>query len=253
LAIAAVTAGVSWLVLTRPNLPPAEQGRRLAEKMGCFACHGPGGQGGTFNPGRTEVTVPDWKGDLMMFAHDSTQVREWIRDGVTNARAKSDSWREQRKKGVLKMPAFGRRLTSAQIDDLVAYVLAVNEASVPDDSLAHHGMNRADSLGCFGCHGTGGRLAGNNPGSFKGYIPSWNGQDFPDLVDNRAEFDEWVNNGISTRFENNRLARYFLDRAVLKMPAYHDHLNPGDLDALWAYIEWLRSHEASTTQTEAKK
>jgi hypothetical protein len=39
-------------------------------------------------------------------------------------------------------------------------------------------------------------------------------------------------------------ARFFLKRAVLKMPAYRDHLEPGDLDAMWAYTEWLRGAAA---------
>ena len=29
--------------------------------------------------------------------------------------------------------------------------------------------------------------------------------------------------------------------AVLRMPAYRGKLEPGDLDALWAYVKWLRA------------
>ncbi len=56
----------------------------------------------------------------------------------------------------------------------------------------------------------------------------------------RAEFSEWVERGRSVRFEKNPLARHFLDRAAVKMPAFRRHLQPGDLDALWAYVTWLR-------------
>ena len=28
---------------------------------------------------------------------------------------------------------------------------------------------------------------------------------------------------------------------MLRMPAYREHLAPGDLESLWAYVEWLRS------------
>jgi mono/diheme cytochrome c family protein len=251
LALIIIAAGAAWEFLTRPHLSAEEKGRRLAERTGCFACHGPDGSGGVFNDGSTNMYVPDWKGELMMFAHDSAQIRQWIHDGVTEARAASKSWKEERAKGILKMQAFGNRLSSGQIDELVAYVMAVNQAVVPHDSLTAQGMNRADSLGCFGCHGIGGRMSRHNPGSFKGYVPSWNGRDFPDLVRDRAEFDQWVKNGISDRFEQNRLAKYFLDRAVLKMPAYRDHLKTGDLNALWAYIEWLRSTSESDGNEEA--
>ncbi|MCI0658045.1 MAG: hypothetical protein L0170_13415, partial [Acidobacteria bacterium] len=83
-----------------------------------------------------------------------------------------------------------------------------------------------------------------NPKSLTGYVPSWDGADFPDLVRDRAEFGQWVEEGTSKRFQKNPIARFFLERAVLKMPAYRDHLEPGDLDALWAYVQWLREpHE----------
>ena len=125
--------------------------------------------------------------------------------------------------------------------DLVAYVMTVSGMLEPEDSLAARGLVRAESLGCVGCHGPGGRLARTNPGSLKGYVPSWDGADFPELVASREEFDQWVQDGVSRRFERNRLARFFLDRAVLKMPAYRRHLGSADLDALWAYLQWLRS------------
>lgn len=181
----------------------------------------------------------------MMFAHDTGQIREWIRDGTSKARAGSLSWQDERDKGVLDMPAFGKKLSDTQIGELVQLVAAINGKSAPADSIARHGYQRADSLGCFGCHGPGGSYSRPNPGSFKGYIPSWGTADFPDLVHDRQEFDQWVSAGISKRFEENRLARYFLERANLKMPAYHRHLQPGDLDALWAYVNWLRSDSIS--------
>jgi mono/diheme cytochrome c family protein len=219
----------------------AERGRRLAERTGCFACHGPEGRGGVANPGRTDGTVPDFGGDLMMYAGDSAAVREWIEDGVTAAKAKSTTWREQRDRGALRMPAFEHRLAARQIDDLVAFVRASAGDPEPSDSLALLGLHRARALGCVGCHGAGGRLERPNPGSFRGYVPSWDGPEFAELVKGRVEFGEWVERGISRRFEANAGARFFLGRAVLKMPAYARHVQPGDKDALWAYIDWLRS------------
>ena len=136
------------------------------------------------------------------------------------------------------------------MEDLVAYVEAASGMPETEDSLAARGLERAEALGCVGCHGAGGRLARPNPGSLKGYVPSWDGADFPELVASRSEFDEWVESGVSRRFEHNPLARFFLDRAVLKMPAYRKHLEPGDLIALWAYVESLRS-PASTAAAHA--
>jgi mono/diheme cytochrome c family protein len=177
----------------------------------------------------------------MMFAKNRDQIREWIRDGATAAKRGSETWRRERARGTLRMPAFGRRLGAGQIDDLVAFVEAMGGRPAPEDSLVRHGLERSHALGCDGCHGPGGRFARPNPGSLKGYVPSWDGRDFPELVKDRAEFGEWVERGVSRRFERNPLARFFLDRAVLHMPGFERHLEPGDVDALWAYVRWLRA------------
>jgi mono/diheme cytochrome c family protein len=224
---------------------PAERGRRLAERTGCFACHGPEGRDGSANPGRSDRTVPGFTDDVMMFAKDREAVREWIRDGVTAAKAHSTTWHDQREKGTLRMPAFRRRLTPRQIEDLVAFVEASAGRPEPQDSLARLGLRRAKALGCTGCHGPGGRLERPNPGSLRGYVPSWDGPDFPDLVRSRAEFSEWVERGVSRRLVKNALARFFLRRGTLKMPAFQHHLDSGDEDALWAYVQWLRSPASS--------
>ncbi len=223
------------------GLTAPERGRRLAGRAGCFACHGPEGRGGVPNPGRTDRTVPDFSDDVMMFARDREAVREWIADGVTRAKSRSVTWRTDRDRGTLRMPAFGARLSPAQIADLVAFVQASAGRPGPADSLAVRGLARADSLGCTGCHGPGGRFERPNPGSFTGYVPAWDSRDFPDLVRDQAEFREWVERGASERFVRNPLARFFLKRASVKMPPFQRHLEPGDVDALWAYITWLRT------------
>jgi mono/diheme cytochrome c family protein len=235
-------AGVAWL--RRPQLSPAERGRRLAEAQGCFACHGAAGTKGTPNPGRTEKTVPTFAGDLMMFADDADNVREWILNGVTAKKRESRTWQEQRAAGVLRMPAFRGKLSDRQVSDLVAYVMVVSDSPEPEDSLALAGRGRAKALGCTGCHGFGGRLSLPNPGSMKGYVPSWDGADFPELVSGEPEFRQWVEHGVSDRFKSNPAAMFFLKRAHLHMPAFERHLADGDLAALWAYVRWLRSPAA---------
>jgi len=69
------------------------------------------------------------------------------------------------------------------------------------------------------------------------------------LCGDSTEFGRWVNRGVSRRFEHNQFARVFLDRAVLEMPAYERHLSPGDLEALWAYVRWLRSSKPEQIHT----
>src|SRR5262245_58723856 len=166
-----VGLAAQWFV-RRPHLPAAERGRRVASAQGCFTCHGPAGTKGTANPGRSDKAVPTFAGDLMMFADDAGQVREWILDGGTAKKRASRSWQADRAAGALRMPAFRGVLSDGQVADLVAYVMAVSDSPEPGDSLALAGRDRAKALGCTGCHGYGGRLAPPNPGSFKGCIPS---------------------------------------------------------------------------------
>lgn len=243
----ALIAGVAAAFVMRPNLPAAERGRRLAERTGCFGCHGPGGIRGAKNPGRTDKTVPNFEDDVMMYAKTPEEIHEWIHNGVTHKKAASTTWRTERDRGVLKMPAFKGRMSERDMDDLVAYVMAASGMREPEDSLASQGLQHADQLGCVGCHGPGGRLARNNPGSWKGYVPSWDGADFPELVRDSTEFRQWIEHGVSRRFETNPFASFFLRRAVLKMPAYERHLEPNDLPALWAYVTWLRSEASRET------
>ncbi len=239
--IGLAAVGLAFWATSRPHLPAAERGRRLAEEAGCFGCHGPGGLRGAANDGRVDRTVPNFEDDLMMYAKTPGEIREWIRDGVTRRRAQSRTWRGERERGALRMPAFKGRLSERQTEDLVAYVMAAAGLPEPEDPLAARGLERAGSLGCTGCHGPGGRLARANPGSFKGYIPSWDGADFPELVRDSTEFRQWVEHGVSDRFDRDRLARRFLHRAAVRMPAFERHLLPDDVAALWAYVRWLRA------------
>ncbi|MCC6349193.1 MAG: c-type cytochrome [Candidatus Eisenbacteria bacterium] len=238
--LAAVVGVVGFAIVVRADLPAAERGRRLAERSGCFSCHGPGGIKGVANHGRSDLTVPGFEGDVMMFAKNDEELREWIRDGVTARKAKSESWKAASARGALRMPAYGDRFGRRGLDDLVAYVNVMAGNPEPQDSLARAGLERIEALGCIGCHGPGGRLAPRNPGSLKGYVPSWDGRDFAELVRDRREFHQWVADGVSDRFKRNALAMHFLERANLRMPAFKDHLQPGDEDAIWAYVQWLR-------------
>jgi mono/diheme cytochrome c family protein len=243
-ALLALAAGTGACTIPGPGPPPAERGRRLAERTGCFACHGPEGTHGAANPGRLDRTVPGFQGDVMMYAKTPEEIRAWIRDGSTPAKRASRTWRAERERGSLRMPAFGSRFGRRDLDDLVAFVQVMAGMPEPGDSLVVRGLERAGALGCVGCHGPGGRLARPNPGSLRGFVPPWDGPDFPELVRDRTEFGEWVERGVSRRFEGNPGARWFLRRAALRMPAFEHHVEPGDVDAMWAYVTWLRRGES---------
>jgi mono/diheme cytochrome c family protein len=128
----------------------------------------------------------------------------------------------------------------------VAYVRAVAAADVPEDPTARNGHAVADRLGCFRCHGPGGRGASSNPGSLKGYIPPWDGRDFAELVVDEGELREWILDGRPQRLQTNALARFFLDRQAIRMPAFRGQIREEELRALGAYIGWLRAPAAGS-------
>ena len=99
----AVVGAIALAIARRPQLPPAERGRRLAERTGCFGCHGPGGAEGAQNPGRLDKSVPNFQDDVMMYAKTPGEIREWIRDGVTTRKAASVTWQAEHKRYAREM------------------------------------------------------------------------------------------------------------------------------------------------------
>ena len=211
-----------------------QRGEAVARRMGCFGCHGPGGAAGIPNPGTTSSTVPSWTGgNWMMYNDKESDVRAWILDGHPPGHKLEEG-------ALISMPAFRSRLTPQEVDDVTAYVLAVSLFGTPQDEQVAHGRNVAVQLGCFGCHGPEGRGLIANPGSFRGYVPPWDGADYAELVQNDAELRQWVRDGISQRFRSNPAARRILESQAIQMPAYGDRVSDKDLAGLRAYIDWAR-------------
>jgi mono/diheme cytochrome c family protein len=224
-----------WLATAEAT--PVVRGRAVAERMGCFGCHGPGGVAGIKNPGaKGGGEVPTWSGGTwMMYNESPADVRAWILDGHPPGRSPDA-------KALLAMPAFRRRLKRGETDDLVAYVLTVSQFGPIDDPKASDGHEAALRYGCFGCHGPEGRGLVANPGSLKGYVPTWDGPDDPDLVRSDAEFRQWVRNGTTDRFRGNLAVRHILETEALQMPAFGDRIKSEEVEALLAYGKWVRAH-----------
>ncbi len=251
-ALVGVGALAASAYVRRPRPTPAMRGLALAQTLGCFACHGPGGTGGVPNPGSEDVEVPAWDGGTsMMFVHNEQEIREWIFDGVPKRLAKSEPGGPPPASGetfqeaetdspTVDMPAFRGFISDDDLENLVAYYKAVAVFDrIPE--AAKTGFDVARRSGCFGCHGPGGRVGSVNPRSLKGYIPPWQGQDFAELVKNDAELREWILKGRIARFESNPVARFFTRRQVIHMPAYEDILKEGEVDELAGYIDWLQT------------
>jgi mono/diheme cytochrome c family protein len=227
-------------LVLRTEETPAARGQRLAGSLGCFACHGPGGGGGTNNPGSEEKTVPAFTEQTqMMYVKNADELREYVLDGAPRRKLEDPDYRAKIEKAALRMPAYRGVLSAGQADDLVAYLRATSGQIGPDDALAAHGAEIAAELSCFACHGPLGGGGVPNPRSFKGYVPSFWGDDFADLVRDDDELRHWIADGKLDRIAEHPIGGIFFRRQLIKMPAYGALRPAEDIGALAAYVHWI--------------
>ncbi len=239
----AVAGVIAW-VLLRPRPTAAMRGEGVAHRMGCFACHGAGGLRGAPNPGAKAGSVPSWDpAEFARLVKNEAEIREWILYGAPRR-----AWIDGKKPverpapsdaGLLAMPPYDGRLTDAELSDLVAYLQAVSGFPPAPDPQVRAGWQAAAEFGCFACHGPGGRVGAPNPGSLKGYVPPWTGPDFAALVRDDAELEQWILDGGIERLREDPAAQHFLQRQVLRMPAYASTIPRDQLSAIMAYIRAL--------------
>lgn len=223
---------------------PAVRGQRIALANGCFSCHGPDGVGRVKNPGAPDGEVPGFtEGTPMMWVADDAEIREYILDGWPKRKAEDLKYQDKIKDQLLFMPAYRGRLSEREVDDLVAYIRAASGLVGPQDEVALSGYDIAFEQGCFACHGPMGAGGVGNPGSFKGYIPGWWGDDFRDLVRDDGELREWIENGKLSRLEDNAVASYFTRGQIIQMPPYKNRLTEAQIEAVMAYVRWVNRGE----------
>src|SRR5205814_240036 len=122
--------------------------------LGCFACHGPGGSGGTHNPGSEEGEVPAFgEQTQMMYVKSADELREYILDAAPRRKRADPDYQKKVEASALRMPAYRAFLTASEVEDLVAYLRATSGLIVPDAALAARGRELATELSCFSCHG----------------------------------------------------------------------------------------------------
>jgi mono/diheme cytochrome c family protein len=233
----AVLAGVTGLQWWRTHaIGPVERGARVAAANGCLSCHGPSGRAVDPDGGRGIGPIPSFEhDDVSSYARSDAEIREWIQDG------KPRRLREEpgEPAPLLRMPSWRGVLSARELDEVVAYVKAVSEFDpVPAGALP--GREKAARLGCFACHGPGGRGDTPNPGSLKGYIPSWSGSDLAELARDEEEVREWIRDGSPRRLRENPLAAFFMRRQAIRMPAFGSRVSEDELRQLTAYIRWLQ-------------
>lgn len=240
LVVGLVLLGASVPVLARGwwrwrEANAVTRGARLAQASGCAACHLPPGGKEIPNPGSRWGTVPVWGGgSLMMYADSREGTASIIREGSPKP---SSSYAP-----LIRMPAYGAFLSRRDVDDLVAYVRALDRSDSPEGNPPRSGYEAAARAGCFGCHGPEGHGGVPNPGSLKGYVPGFYGKDFAELVTSQAEFEEWVRQGMSARVFANPLARHFLRSQRITMPAFpRAVVSESDVEAIWAWRQTQRT------------
>ncbi len=226
------------------EVTPAERGHSVALRAGCFNCHGPNGTGGIKNPGSKDGEVPGFSGGTpMMWAKSEPELREYILDGAPARKRADPHHRAETEAQLLAMPAYRGHLSDREVDDLIIYLRAVSGlVSLPDDTVTQ-GQELAYRLGCFQCHGPMGAGGSRNLGSLKGYIPGWWGSDFRDLVRSDDELREWIQSGEIARIRANPIARYFVERQRVSMPAYRAFIDDKQLQALMRYVRWVNAGE----------
>ena len=221
---------------------PAARGRRLAATLGCFSCHGPEGTGGMPNHGSEEGTVPAFtERAQMMYVKSADDLREYILDGAPRRKRDDPEYRAKTESAALRMPAFRALVTAAEVEDLVAYLRATSGLVLPEAAGAARGAELAAQIGCFACHGPLGSGGVPNPGSLKGYIPAFWGADFDDLVRDDEELHRWIAEGEIPRLAEHPVGSRFLRRQAIKMPAFGRFVGEADVDALAAYVRWIRA------------
>jgi mono/diheme cytochrome c family protein len=230
------------------------RGERLATALGCFTCHGPLGTGGVANPTRSaadgknfrtlgaEGEVPPFTEQTqMMYVKTTDDLREYILDGAPKRRRDDPEYRQKMEAAALQMPAYRDRVSAAELEDLVVFLRANSGQIIPEEKDANRGYELALELDCFACHGAMGAGGLPNPGSFKGYIPGFWGADYDELVENREELVQWLADGKIARIAEHPIGRIYFEGQSVKMPAYGQFVQPADIQALVAYVEWLRS------------
>ena len=220
----------------------AARGHRRAAELGCFACHGPGGGGGPKNPGSEEGSVPAFtERTQMMYVKTTDDLREYVLDGAPRRKREDPDYRAKVEAAAIRMPAYRKFVSAADVENLVAYLRAASGQILPDETLAARGGELATELGCAACHGPLGAGGMPNPGSFKGYIPAFWASDFDDLVRDDAELRAWIAKGEIPRIAEHPIGGIFCRRQAIKMPAYGRLVSDEDLDALVAWVRWVHA------------
>lgn len=112
----------------------AYEGMHEAARLGCFACHGPGGIGGAPNPGSFKGRIPAWDGaEYAEIVRNEGELREWILNGHPQRLWDNPAARHFLDGQVVQMPAYRRVLTDDQLVKIMGYIQWRRTARQPSE------------------------------------------------------------------------------------------------------------------------
>jgi mono/diheme cytochrome c family protein len=160
-------AASSW---HQPVPEDAARGKKVAEKNGCFGCHGPNGQGGFLNPGSFKGYIPPWDSpDYHELVENDNELHSWISNGMVERFEKNPAARFFFSRMAIKMPSFKEVILTNDFEDLTAYVRWMSdkkrisktdwvEKNAPTRmSRVEYGRWLYKQSGCVSCHGPDGK------------------------------------------------------------------------------------------------
>ena len=255
-----LTLGLGGTILLQvekhPETSPVSRGAKLVDTASCLACHGRGDGEKRFN--LRQVSADKWtaKTNPTFWDAEITSVDklvEWISNGVVADEV------EKHKKLFIQMPAYRDRLKPDEIEAIAAWILAeslkITQGTGPEakpvtlpvsiplspDQLLIAGDRLSRRFGCYQCHGELGQGGVPNPGSFKGYIPGFQGRDFLKLTadGDRAEVLHWIDHGRGRAIESGLVGKFtkrYFDGQATPMPGYRDQLTAPEKELLADYL-----------------
>lgn len=118
---------------------PVYEGWKVADRLGCFGCHGPGGTGGSPNPGSFKGHIPAWDGaEYPELVRNEEELMEWILDGHPKRLWDNPVARHFLTGQVIGMPAYRAHLSAADQARLLAYFQWLRKSSTstggPEDA-----------------------------------------------------------------------------------------------------------------------
>jgi mono/diheme cytochrome c family protein len=125
---------VSGLIVPTDEL--AARGLELAERYGCFNCHGPMGVGTSKNLGSFKGYIPGWWGsDFRDLVRTDEELREWIHDGEI-ARLRHHPIARYFMRGQrIAMPAYHDFMPETDLVAVMRYVRWVNAGAWQSQAL----------------------------------------------------------------------------------------------------------------------